>query len=98
MELTTAFGGVQAAERAATEQEPSTPQEPASPSAAAAEANTTPKDQERFRDEVGRILASFGHGDGHVFNLGHGITPEVDPVHAGAFIEAVHELSTQYHV
>jgi len=50
MELTTAFGGVQAAERAAAEQEPSTPQEPASPSAAAAEANTTPKDQERFRD------------------------------------------------
>jgi kinetochore protein Spc7/SPC105 len=52
MELTTAFGGVQAAERAAAEQEqePSTPLEPASPSAAAAEANTTPKDQERFRD------------------------------------------------
>jgi kinetochore protein Spc7/SPC105 len=50
MELTTAFGGVQAAERAAAEQEPSTPQEPASPSAVAAEANTTPKDQERFRD------------------------------------------------
>jgi len=50
MELTTAFGGVQAAERAAAEQEPSTPQEPVSPSAVADEANTTPKDQERFRD------------------------------------------------
>ena len=50
MELTTAFGGVQAAARAAAEQEPSTPQEPASPSEVAAEANTTPKDQERFRD------------------------------------------------
>lgn len=50
MELTTAFGGVQAAERAAAEQEPSTPKEPASPSVAADEANTTPKDQERFRD------------------------------------------------
>ena len=44
-----------------------------------------------------RILASFGHGNGHVFNLGHGITPEVDPAHAGAFIESVHELSAQYH-
>jgi uroporphyrinogen decarboxylase len=47
--------------------------------------------------EVSRILASYGSGDGHVFNLGHGITPEVDPAHAGAFIEAVHELSAQYH-
>jgi len=50
-----------------------------------------------IRAEVSRILASYGSGDGHVFNLGHGITPEVDPAHAGAFIEAVHELSAQYH-
>ena len=50
-----------------------------------------------IREEVARILASYGSGDGHVFNLGHGITPEVDPAHAGAFIEAVHELSAQYH-
>ena len=52
---------------------------------------------EAIRAEVGRILASFGQGEGHVFNLGHGITPEVDPAHAGAFIEAVHELSAVYH-
>src|SRR5690606_29275954 len=32
-----------------------------------------------IRDEVARILASYGSGEGHVFNLGHGITPEVDP-------------------
>ena len=51
----------------------------------------------RIRAEVGRILQSFGPGDGHVFNLGHGITPEVDPEHAGVFINAVHELSAQYH-
>jgi uroporphyrinogen decarboxylase len=50
-----------------------------------------------IRAEVSRILASYGSGHGHVFNLGHGITPEVDPAHAGAFIEAVHELSAQYH-
>ncbi|MCD5977373.1 uroporphyrinogen decarboxylase [Pseudomonas quasicaspiana] len=50
-----------------------------------------------IRAEVARILASYGSGHGHVFNLGHGITPEVDPAHAGAFIEAVHELSAQYH-
>ena len=50
-----------------------------------------------IRAEVARILKSYGSGTGHVFNLGHGITPEVDPAHAGAFIEAVHELSAQYH-
>ena len=47
--------------------------------------------------EHARILAAYGAGSGHVFNLGHGITPEVDPAHAGAFFEAVHELSAQYH-
>ena len=50
-----------------------------------------------IRAEVGRILADFGQGVGHVFNLGHGITPEVDPENAGVFINAVHELSAQYH-
>jgi uroporphyrinogen decarboxylase len=50
-----------------------------------------------IRAEVARILASYGNGSGHVFNLGHGITPEVDPAHAGAFMEAVHEYSAQYH-
>lgn len=52
---------------------------------------------ERIRAEVAAILASFGAGNGHVFNLGHGITPEVDPANAGAFIECIHELSRQYH-
>ncbi|GAB1261699.1 uroporphyrinogen decarboxylase [Aurantivibrio plasticivorans] len=51
----------------------------------------------KIRDEVGRILASFGSGPGHIFNLGHGITPEVDPANAGAFIDAVVELSPAYH-
>ena len=51
----------------------------------------------QIRQEVQRILASFGPGDGHVFNLGHGIDQHVDPVNAGAFIEAVHEFSGQYH-
>lgn len=52
---------------------------------------------DRIRQEVASILASYGNGPGHVFNLGHGITPEVDPEHAGAFIGCVHELSARYH-
>ena len=51
---------------------------------------------ERIRDEVARVLASYGGGFGHVFNLGHGIHPGVSPEHAGAMIDAVHELSPQY--
>jgi len=52
---------------------------------------------ERIRAEVATILKSFGQGNGHVFNLGHGIHQHIDPEHAGAFIEAVHELSPAYH-
>jgi uroporphyrinogen decarboxylase len=52
---------------------------------------------ERIRAEVASILAAYGKGSGHVFNLGHGITPEVDPENAGVFIHAVHELSAAYH-
>lgn len=52
---------------------------------------------ERIEAEVASILASFGSGNGHVFNLGHGIHPEVDPEHAAAFIAAVHKLSPAYH-
>jgi uroporphyrinogen decarboxylase len=43
--------------------------------------------------EVQDILASFGAGNGHIFNLGHGITPDIDPQHAKVFIEAVHKFS-----
>jgi uroporphyrinogen decarboxylase len=50
-----------------------------------------------IRAEVGRVLASFGHGHGHVFNLGHGIHPDIDPAHAAAMVAAVHELSPAYH-
>ncbi len=52
---------------------------------------------ERIRAEVARVLASYGQGHGHVFNLGHGIHPQIPPDHAGAMIQAVHELSPQYH-
>ncbi|WGL15094.1 uroporphyrinogen decarboxylase [Microbulbifer bruguierae] len=51
----------------------------------------------RIREEVATILAAYGQGSGHIFNLGHGITPQVDPAHAGAMIEAVVELSAAYH-
>ena len=52
---------------------------------------------ERIREEVASILAGFGSGSGHVFNLGHGIHLDVPPENAGVFVEAVQELSKQYH-
>ena len=48
--------------------------------------------------EAARILAAYGHGSGHVFNLGHGISQFADPAHAGALVDAVHRLSRQYHL
>ncbi len=52
---------------------------------------------ERIRQEVETILASYGKGPGHVFNLGHGISQFANPDHARVFIDAVHELSRPYH-
>jgi uroporphyrinogen decarboxylase len=50
-----------------------------------------------IREGVARVLASYGNGPGHVFNLGHGITPDIDPENLGVLVDAVHELSPQYH-
>jgi uroporphyrinogen decarboxylase len=52
---------------------------------------------QRIEDEVGSILAGYGEGTGHVFNLGHGIHLDVPPENAGVFVNAVHKLSQQYH-
>ena len=50
-----------------------------------------------IREKVAGVLEQFGEGPGHIFNLGHGINPDVDPQHATALINAVHELSARYH-
>jgi uroporphyrinogen decarboxylase len=52
---------------------------------------------ERIRAEVEAVLASFGAGSGHVFNLGHGISQYTDPAQVGVLVDAVHELSRAYH-
>jgi len=51
----------------------------------------------RIRAEVAQILADFGPGNGHVFNLGHGIHADTDPEKVTHFIDAVHALSGPYH-
>jgi uroporphyrinogen decarboxylase len=52
---------------------------------------------ERIRKEVHDVLESYGHGPGHVFNLGHGISQHTDPEQLGVLIDAVHDLSRPYH-
>jgi uroporphyrinogen decarboxylase len=52
---------------------------------------------EVIRNEVARILEHYGKGSGHVFNLGHGIHPEINPEHVAVLVDAVHELSKPYH-
>ncbi|MEE9452086.1 MAG: uroporphyrinogen decarboxylase [Gammaproteobacteria bacterium] len=52
---------------------------------------------ERIRNEVATILASYGQGSGHIFNLGHGITPQINPEKVAVMVKAVHELSAPYH-
>jgi uroporphyrinogen decarboxylase len=50
-----------------------------------------------IRREVSETLESFGRGSGHVFNLGHGITPDVNPDNLAVLVNTVHELSPSFH-
>ncbi len=50
---------------------------------------------DNIRNEVKRVLDSYGTGPGHVFNLGHGIHQHVNPEHLGVMVEAVRELSAK---
>ena len=49
----------------------------------------------RIRKEVGSLLDSYGDGPGHIFNLGHGILPSIDPERVAVLVDAVHEISAE---
>ena len=44
---------------------------------------------ETLRAEALRVLDGYGAGSGHVFNLGHGITPDVDPERVAVLVDTV---------
>jgi len=52
-------------------------------------------DPEVIRREVRHVLDSYGNHPGHVFNLGHGITPEVNPEHVKVLVDEVHAYGRQ---
>jgi uroporphyrinogen decarboxylase len=52
---------------------------------------------EVVRSEAASVLAAYGSGDGHVFNLGHGVSPQTPPESVAVLVDAVHELSRPYH-
>lgn len=48
-------------------------------------------------EKVKTILHKYGNGSGHVFNLGHGILPDINPEHVKAMVDSVHKFSGEYH-
>jgi len=52
---------------------------------------------EVIEQKVAVALERYGSGTGHIFNLGHGILPDVNPEHLAALIDAVHKYSPAYH-
>ncbi len=47
--------------------------------------------------EARRTLDAYGHGPGHIFNLGHGVTPQVPPENVETLVNTVHEYSARFH-
>ncbi len=52
---------------------------------------------ETIRSKVRDVLADYGQGHKHIFNLGHGILPDINPEHVTAMIDEVHQSSPTYH-
>ncbi len=50
-----------------------------------------------IKREAKKVLDSFGKGNGHIFNLGHGILPDVNPEHAKVLVDFVKKESNKYH-
>ena len=51
----------------------------------------------KIKEEALKVMQSFGNGSGHIFNLGHGILPDVQPENAKYLVEAVKEASKKFH-
>ena len=52
------------------------------------------EDAEALRAAARALLEDYGPHPGHIFNLGHGITPDIDPEQLARLIDEVHSFST----
>lgn len=55
-------------------------------------------DKNTIQKEVKRVLADYGNGHRHIFNLGHGISPDVKPENVAIMLDIIREESLQYHL
>jgi len=53
---------------------------------------------EVIRHEVDAVLRAWGTSPGHIFNLGHGIHPEINPNNVTVLVDAVHDISKKLKV
>lgn len=53
--------------------------------------------QETIASNVESVLAEFGHYNGHIFNLGHGIHQDIPIEHVQYLVDAVHKQSKRFH-
>ncbi len=51
---------------------------------------------EVITEKVEEVLRKYGQGSGHVFNLGHGILPDINPEHVKAMVDAIHRCALSY--
>ena len=55
---------------------------------------STPK---AIKEAVRKVLDSYGHGEGHIFNLGHGITQFTPPENVECMLEEIRNYSKKFH-
>jgi len=53
--------------------------------------------EDKIKEEAKKVLESYGPGPGHIFNLGHGILPDVDPAKLKVLVDYVKSESGKYH-
>lgn len=51
----------------------------------------------KIEEAVKKVLDDYGRGEGHIFNLGHGITQFTDPDKVDLMLQTIREYSKQYH-
>lgn len=54
--------------------------------------------EQTIQDRALKTMKSYGNGSGHIFNLGHGILPDVPPANAKALVDFVKNNSAQFHI